>query len=107
MDTTENILRIPISYTVSYAVRGLPGIPTRYHQNIVLMPTQISIIYRTSPDEQLGRIQVFVSGHWMNGTERAADDSATEHFFGDMSKWPDWVADEARRHDPDNAGRTS
>jgi hypothetical protein len=101
---TDAIDRIPIARSVVYAVKGAPEVPAQYTTGLTLAPTEITLTYRSAPDGQLGRVHAYVKGWWMRDGERyPADKPVGQHYYSDVGQWPDWLAAEARLHDPDAA----
>lgn len=94
--------RIPIARSVVYAVRGMPEIADEYNATRTIAPTEINLTYRASEDSQLGRVHAYVSGWWMeNGARVPMDKPVGRHFWdGKADDWPEWLAEEARLHDP-------
>ncbi|MFE4818568.1 hypothetical protein ACFRFU_19475 [Streptomyces sp. NPDC056704] len=93
--------RIPIGRLIVYAVRGMPDVPNQYGPGS-LAPTEITLTYRSTEDSQLGRIHAYVKGRWRCDGDEAATDLPLpgQHYYGDPAGWPDWLAIEARLHDP-------
>lgn len=101
---TTDPTRIPITRSVSYAVRGAPEMPAHGAAvpGTTLAPTQVTFTYRAAPDSQLGRVQARVRGFWRrDGSRVNPGQPMAQHYFGDPSGWPEWLAEEARLHDPD------
>ncbi|MFF7880983.1 hypothetical protein ACH40F_08105 [Streptomyces sp. NPDC020794] len=104
-DTTDpQPLRIPIGRNVTYAVRGMPKVANQYGPGF-LLPTEVSLTYRATEDSQLGRFHAYVKGHWLRDGEQvpSGEKLPGQHYYGDPASWPDWLAAEARLHDPDAA----
>ena len=99
--------RIPIGRSVVYAVRGMPDVPNQYGPGY-LVPTEITLTYRSTEDSQLGRVHAFVKGHWRREDGVREVDAALpgQHYYGDTAKWPEWLAEEARLHDPEPAAQS-
>ena len=100
---TDPIDRIPLTHSVRYVVRGLPEVPNQYGPG-VLAPSEITLTYRTSPDSQLGRIHAYVAGRlWADGKEIPLLPGGLygQHYDDGVGDWPEWLAEEARLHDPD------
>ncbi|MFB6675569.1 hypothetical protein ACFCWG_24725 [Streptomyces sp. NPDC056390] len=104
MTETTDPLRIPIGRNITYAVRGMPDVPNQYGPGY-LAPTEISLTYRATEDSQLGRFHAYVKGHWLRDGEEVPTDEKLpgQHYNGDPANWPEWLAEEARLHDPDAA----
>ncbi|MFD3835342.1 hypothetical protein ACFWWC_03670 [Streptomyces sp. NPDC058642] len=96
-----NLARIPVARSVVYAVRGAPDVPDEYNETRTIAPTEISLTYRAAPDSQLGRVHAYVKGWWMQDGARVHAEAVGRHFTGDPTAWPEWLAAEARLHDPD------
>ncbi|MEU4170990.1 hypothetical protein AB0F46_29435 [Streptomyces sp. NPDC026665] len=97
-----DIDRIPIARSVRYAVLGAPEVRDQYTRDLTIAPTEITLTYRASPDSQLGRIHAYVKGRWMKGSALVPMDKPVgRHFHGDLADWPEWLATEARLHDPE------
>lgn len=106
MTTDPQTDRIPITRSVSYAVRGAPEMPAHGAAvpGTTLAPTQVTFTYRDAPDSQLGRVQARVKGFWMRDGGRVnPGQPMAQHYFGDLADWPKWLAGEARLHDPEPA----
>ncbi|MCX5239747.1 hypothetical protein OG824_31560 [Streptomyces prunicolor] len=100
MTTTPHPDRTPIAHSVVYAVRGMPDVPNLYGPG-ALAPTEISLTYRVAEDSQSGRVHAYVKGHWRpEDGGQAVEGLSGQHYYGDTAKWPTWLADEARIHDP-------
>ncbi|MBP5913210.1 hypothetical protein F3K34_13305 [Streptomyces sp. LBUM 1486] len=98
--------RIPIARSVSYAVTGAPDLPAHGATipGTTLAPNQVTFTYRAAPDSQLGRIQARVKGWWMrNGERYPTEKPMGQHYYGGPDGWPEWLAEEARLHDPARA----
>ena len=94
--------RIPITHSVVYAVRGLPEVPNK-HGAGTLEPREITLTYRAAPDSQLGRVHAYVAGRiWVNGAELPLLPGGLygQHYDDGLDGWPEWLAEEARLHDP-------
>ncbi|MFJ7297630.1 hypothetical protein [Streptomyces collinus] len=105
MPDHPTIDRIPLAHSVHYAVRGAPEVPNQYGPG-VLAPSEITLTYRSAPDSQLGRVHAYVAGRiWVDGTETALLPGGLygQHYFDGLDGWPEWLAEEARLHDPDAA----
>lgn len=105
MPDTHNapdIDRIPLAHSIVYAVRGAPEVADEYNATRTIKPTEISLTYRTTEDSQLGRVHAYVKGWWMqDGARVPMDKPVGRHFWGrDFEGWPEWLAEEARLHDP-------
>ncbi|MDX3532507.1 hypothetical protein P1P75_40470 [Streptomyces sp. ID05-39B] len=100
-DQTPEPLRIPIAYSVVYAVRGLAPIPNMYGAH-ELVPGEITLTYRASEDSQLGRIHAYVAGHLVaDGVKLPTPNGLYgQHYDNGLEGWPAWLAEEARLHDP-------
>lgn len=98
-----DIDRIPVARSVVYAVRGMPDVQDEYNATRTITPTEISLTYRAAEDSQLGRVHAYVKGWWMeDGARVPMDKPVGRHFWGrDFDGWPEWLAAEARLHDPD------
>lgn len=112
MTTPEpTVDRIPIGRSINYAVRGVPEIGDEYNAERTIDPTEITLIYRATPDSHLGRTSVYVKGWWMQDGKRVPMDKPVGRWlYGNADSWPAWLAEEARLHDPDNqpaAGQTT
>ncbi|QQM45134.1 hypothetical protein [Streptomyces liliifuscus] len=102
-DPTTDPLRIPITRSVTYAARGLPDLPF-LHGPGVIKPYEITLTYRAAPDSQLGRVHAYVKGRlWADGREVFLADGYGQHYDDGLDGWPEWLAAEARLHDPDAA----
>lgn len=102
--TDNTVDRIPIAHSVVYAIRGVPDVQDEYNAERTISPTEITLTYRATPDSQLGRVHAYVKGWWIqDGTRVPMDKSAGRHYYGDVAGWPEWLADEARLHDPEPA----
>lgn len=94
--------RVPIAHSVVYAVRGLPEVPNQYGSG-TLEPREITLTYRTAPDSQLGRVHAYVAGRiWVDGAEIPLLPGGLygQHYDDGLDGWPEWLAEEARLHDP-------
>ncbi|WP_330328222.1 hypothetical protein [Streptomyces pseudovenezuelae] len=103
MPDTPAIDRIPLAHSVHYVARGLPEVPNQYGPG-VLAPSEITLTYRDAPDSQLGRVHAYVAGRiWVDGKELPLLPGGLygQHYFDGVEGWPDWLAEEARLHDPD------
>ncbi|MFG2963552.1 hypothetical protein ACGFZS_09710 [Streptomyces sp. NPDC048288] len=96
----EATFDVPISSSIRYAVRGRQDVPDEYNETRTIAPTEITLTYRAMPDSQLGRVHAYVKGWWMHNGARVHSEAVGRHFHGDLAGWPDWLADEARKHDP-------
>lgn len=112
---SSNIMRTQIEQTCTFVVRGFPGIAFSDNADRLLMPTELTFVCQATGgtpvsfrdwESDEGRICAYVTGWWKDMSTGKRDDTGiltTRRFVGDMSQWPDWVADEAQRHDPENA----
>ncbi|MCX4405929.1 MULTISPECIES: hypothetical protein [unclassified Streptomyces] len=94
--------RIPVARSVVYVVRGVPEIADEYNADRTIAPTEISFTYQATEDSHLGRVHAYVKGWWMqDGVRIPTDKPVGRHFWGRaFENWPDWLAEEARLHDP-------
>lgn len=103
-DTTDpqtDPLRIPIAHSVRYAARGLPDVPFLYGPGVI-RASEITLTYRAAPDSQLGRVHAYVKGRlWVDEREVPTADGYGQHYDDGLDGWPEWLAEEARLHDPD------
>ncbi|MGW0869919.1 hypothetical protein ACWD3Z_05435 [Streptomyces sp. NPDC002740] len=97
---TTSIDRVPLSQSVRYVVRGASEVPDEYNATRTIAPTEITFTYHPDPGGLLGRIHAYVKGWWMQDGARVHAEAVGRHFTGDPSNWPDWLAAEARLHDP-------
>lgn len=100
--TAPEPIRIPFAHSVHYAVRGLPEVPNQYGIG-VLAPSEITLTYRAAPDSQLGRVHAYVAGRiWVDGKELPLLSGGLygQHYDDGLDGWPEWLAEEARLHDP-------
>ncbi|CAL9349427.1 hypothetical protein SUDANB1_00430 [Streptomyces sp. enrichment culture] len=105
MTTDQTPDRIPLAHSVHYAVRGLPEVPNK-HGAGVLAPCEITLTYRAAPDSQLGRVHAYVAGRlWIDGAEIPTLSGGLygQHYDDGLDDWPEWLAEEARLHDPERA----
>jgi hypothetical protein len=93
--------RIPIAHSVVYAARGLPEVPNQYGSG-TLAPSEITLTYRAAPDSQLGRVHAYVAGRLrVDGVDLPMPNGLYgQHYFDGVTGWPEWLAEEARLHDP-------
>ncbi|GAA3590768.1 hypothetical protein [Streptomyces osmaniensis] len=93
--------RIPIGVSINFAVRNAPEVPNKYGAGS-LTPTEITLTYRSTEDSQLGRVHAYIKGRWRRDAVLEATDMPLpgQHYTGDPSTWPDWLAEEARHHAP-------
>jgi hypothetical protein len=103
--TTEpaaDVDRFPLAHSVRYVARGLPEEPNKYGPG-VLAPSEITLTYRAAPDSQLGRVHAYVAGRlWVDGVEVPLLPGGLygQHYDDGLDDWPEWLAVEARLHDP-------
>ncbi|NUS82997.1 MAG: hypothetical protein HOY75_09635 [Streptomyces sp.] len=96
----EATLDVPISVSIRYVVRGRPDVPDEYNEARTIAPTEITLTYSATTDSQLGRVHAYVKGWWMQDGARVHAEAVGRHFTGDPATWPQWLAAEARLHDP-------
>ncbi|MEU6222267.1 hypothetical protein [Streptomyces sp. NPDC047042] len=96
----DSIDRVPISRSIRYIVRGTPEVPDEYNETRTIAPTEITLTYQSTAESQLGRIHAYVKGWWMHEGARVHAEAVGRHFTGDPAGWPEWLAAEARQHDP-------
>jgi hypothetical protein len=97
--------RIPLAHSVRYVAHGLPEVPNHYGPG-VLAPSEITLTYRAAPDSQLGRVHAYVAGRlWVDGKEVPLQPGGLygQHYLDGLDNWPEWLAEEARLHDPEAA----
>ncbi|MGA5208992.1 hypothetical protein ACPCSB_04700 [Streptomyces pseudogriseolus] len=97
--------RIPLAHSVRYVAHGLPEVPNHYGPG-VLAPSEITLTYRAAPDSQLGRVHAYVAGRlWVDGKEVPLLPGGLygQHYLDGLDNWPEWLAEEARLHDPEAA----
>ncbi|MFL4947532.1 hypothetical protein ACJ6WE_09180 [Streptomyces sp. MMS24-I31] len=102
-NTESAIDRIPLTHSVHYVARGLPEVANQYGDG-VLVPSEVTLTYRSAPDSQLGRVHAYVAGRlWVNGVEIPLLSGGLygQHYDDGLDGWPDWLAEEARLHDPE------
>ncbi|MGQ4358536.1 hypothetical protein [Streptomyces sp. SAS_272] len=97
--------RTPLARSVRYIVRGAPDVPDEYNATRTITPTEVTFTYPAVPDAQLGRVHAYVKGWWKQDGARVHAEAVGRHFTGDLADWPQWLAAEARRHDPAAAER--
>ncbi|GHH87885.1 hypothetical protein [Streptomyces capitiformicae] len=101
---TAAVDRIPLARSVAYAVKGVPDVPAEHTKGLTLAPTEITLTYRSTTDSQLGRVHAYVKGWWMrNGERYPTEKPMGQHYYGGPDGWPEWLAEEARLHDPEAA----
>lgn len=100
MTEPTSVDRIPLAHTVRYAARGLPDLPYQYGRGS-LVPTEISLTYRTAPDSQLGRVYAYVVGRINVDGQEILHGPYGQHYHEGLENWPAWLTEEARLHDPD------
>lgn len=101
---TAAVDRIPLARSVAYAVKGVPDVPAEHTKGLTLAPTEITLTYRSTTDSQLGRVHAYVKGWWMrNGERYPTEKPMGQHYYGGPDGWPEWLAQEARLHDPEAA----
>jgi len=86
----------PLAQTIELRVTGQPDVPNQYGSGHI-RPTEITFRYQT------GSIRVQVYGRWIREDGELTDAPITRDYTayqGDMSDWPDWVAELAREHAP-------
>jgi hypothetical protein len=92
--------RIPVAHSFRYVARGLPDLPYQYGRG-VLRGAEITLTYRAAPDSQLGRVHAYVAGRlWVDEAE-IPHAPYGQHYDSGLGSWPDWLAEEARLHDPE------
>lgn len=105
-DPQSTVDRIPLAHSVRYVARGLPEVPNQYGPGL-LVPSEITLTYRSAPDSQLGRVHAYVAGRiWADGAELPLLPGGLygQHYDDGLDGWPEWLAEEARLHEP-AAGR--
>ncbi|MFF5984389.1 hypothetical protein ACFY78_36660 [Streptomyces olindensis] len=96
-----DIDRIPVSRSVRYVVRRAPEVPDEFNPDRTIAPTEITFTYHVDPGGLLGRVHAYVKGWWMHEGARVHSEAVGRHFTGDLAEWPEWLAAEARLHDPE------
>jgi hypothetical protein len=84
----------PLARTIELRVTGQPDVPNQYGSGHI-RPTEITFRYQT------GNIRAQVYGRWIREDGELTDAPITRDYTayqGDMSDWPDWVAELAREH---------
>lgn len=97
--------RIPLAHSVRYVARGLPEVPNQYGRG-TLAPSEITLTYRAAEDSLLGRVHAYIEGRlWVDGVEIPLTSGGLfgQHYDAGFDGWPEWLAEEARLHDPDAA----
>jgi len=86
--------------SVALHVAGYPDVPNRWGSGHI-RAASIRLDYGSSVSPDARR--VFVVGAWVRDDGEPTDASVDRYYDapdGDMSDWPDWIADLARKHTP-------
>lgn len=86
--------------SVALHVTGYPDVPNRWGSgHIRVASIRLDYGSSVSPDAR----HVFVVGAWVRDDGEVTDDPVDRYYAapdGDMSDWPDWIADLTRTHTP-------
>ncbi|MFD9564413.1 hypothetical protein [Streptomyces sp. NPDC059994] len=103
-------IRTPRCLKIRYRVADAPEVPVEVYNapDITLAPTFVEIRYLAPLGVQPAFVDATVTGYWMRGGERVQPEKEMlHHFKNGPDGWPEWLAAEARLHDPqaDDAAR--
>lgn len=86
--------------SIALHVTGYPDVPNRWGSgHIRVASLRLDYGSSVSPDARLA----FVVGTWVRDDGEVTDASVDRYYdapSGDMSNWPDWIADLTRKHTP-------
>lgn len=89
--------------SVALHVTGYPDVPNRWGSGSIRVASlRLDYGSSISPDARY----VFVVGTWVRNDDEVTDASVDRYYDahdGDMSDWPDWIADLTRKHTPPEA----
>jgi hypothetical protein len=102
---TDQTARTPYCRKIRYGITGAPTLTEdemdgSYAPGIGAAPTLIELVYHSARDGKPASVTASETGSWMRLGQRA-DGQVTVHFAGSLDSWPQWLAAEARMHDPD------
>ena len=103
---TTQPVRTPHCHKIRYGVTGAPEIPIDVPTapDVTMAPTAVEIRYLAPRGEQPAFVDATVRGYWMRGGERwQPEKELLHHFKNGPDGWPEWLAEEARLHDPQPA----
>ena len=86
--------------SIALHVTSYPDVPNRWGSGSIRVASlRLDYGSSISPDAR----RVFVVGAWVRDDGEVTDASVDRYYdapSGDMSDWPDWIADLTRKHDP-------
>jgi hypothetical protein len=96
--------RTPYCHKIRYGITGAPTLTEdemdgSHAPGIGVAPSLIELVYSAARDGKPASVSASVTGAWTRFGERA-DGQVTAHFADGPDSWPDWLAEEARLHDP-------
>jgi hypothetical protein len=97
--------RTPYCTKVRYGISGAPILTEdemdgTFAPGVGVEPTLIELVYHAPRDDKPASVSASVTGDWTRYGERDGGQVET-HFRSGPDGWPAWLAEEARRHDPD------
>lgn len=104
---TEQPARTAYCHKIRYGVTRAPdtiGMDGSYAPGIAVSPTLVELVYSAARDNKPTGVSASVTGWFVKDGKRVDPESTvTVHFTDGPEGWPDWLAAEARLHDPEPA----
>lgn len=99
--------RTPYCHKIRYGITGAPILTEdemdgSHAPGMGVSPTLIELIYSAARDGKPATVSASVTGSWTRFGQ-PADGQVTTHFTNGPDGWPEWLAEEARLHNPDAA----
>ncbi len=105
--------RTPYCHKIRYGITGAPiltedDMDGSHAPGVGVEPRLIELVYSTARDGKPASVSASVTGWWTRfGRRDEPDDQMTTHFKSGPNGWPEWLAEEARLHDPDAAAASA
>lgn len=107
--------RTPYCHKIRYGITGAPILTDdemdgSHAPGVGIAPALIELVYSAPRDGKPPSVSASVTGAWTRFGRReddSKDDQVTTHFKNGPDGWPEWLAAEARLHDPDTAATPS
>lgn len=104
---TDQTARTPYCTKIRYSITGAPTLGESemdgsHAPGVGVRPTSIELVYSAARDGKPASVSASVTGDWMR-FGKPDGGQVTTHFSDGPDGWPEWLAEEARLHDPDAA----
>jgi hypothetical protein len=101
--------RTPYAHKIRYGITGAPILTDdemdgSHAPDVGVAPVLIELVYSAALTDRPASVAASVTGVWTRfGKREQPERTVTVHFKNGPAGWPDWLAEEARLHDPEPA----